>query len=476
MVSWLEERDVGMFKKYKVGLILVLFLNVIHLLSGASLALPESMRPGEMFVVSLQSETADEKIVLQFDAAHLQFLGAAQATPDIQIKSDTEIEIKPVSDKPGAAYDLRFLPLSTGSTMLKMQHSAGIGEFAVVFTPEEISRGYSWVILLVAVILLVVGIKIWRYQKSSPEMMSTKSLFMNYEELEKARKLYGHDFQPAEGGESENARQSDSGDSADKSSADSVGKKTLKHAAVKVPQSADMSPLLSAGESIPEKPATEKLAAEDSPAVAPAEVPCVAPEPEPSADEKPKSESPAAAQKTMKKKAVHVPVLSDDRLARADVTVEKKSEPVVEKPEPKKVSPLAQQAIVLPSSADDGKKQESDNIVPPTAETQPEEPQTVSNERFVFSLEGNNRAYEAQGNVIRIGRRKENQICITASEISREHVELTASKGIVFVRPLTETNTTRLNGRLVKDRQVIKPGDTLNLGGTDFIVVKARPI
>jgi hypothetical protein len=40
------------------------------------------------------------------------------------------------------------------------------------------------------VVLLVVGVKLWRYQKSAPEMMSTKSLFMNYEELEKARKMY----------------------------------------------------------------------------------------------------------------------------------------------------------------------------------------------------------------------------------------------------------------------------------------------
>lgn len=97
-------------------------------------------------------------------------------------------------------------------------------------------------------------------------------------------------------------------------------------------------------------------------------------------------------------------------------------------------------------------------------------------ERLVFSLEGNGKAYEAQGNVIRIGRRKENQICISASEISRDHVEISVSKGLVSVLPLTETNSTRLNGRTLTGKQIIKPGDTLNLGGTDFVVVKARAL
>ncbi|MDD3146371.1 MAG: FHA domain-containing protein, partial [Candidatus Riflebacteria bacterium] len=86
------------------------------------------------------------------------------------------------------------------------------------------------------------------------------------------------------------------------------------------------------------------------------------------------------------------------------------------------------------------------------------------------------KAYEAQGSVIRVGRLSENQICITASEVSRKHVEITVSNGVISVCPLTETNTTRLNGRTIKDKQTIKPGDTLSLGGTDFVVVKVRAL
>ncbi len=455
MVSRLEERDVSMFSRYKTGIFLGLFVSLVQILCGASLTLPEKMRPGEMFVVSLQTETADEKIVLQFDAAHLQFLGAAQGTPDIQIRSDSEIEIKPASDKSGAVYDLRFLPLVVGATTLKMQHAAGNSEFIVAFSAEEVSRGYSWVILLVAVVLLVAGIKIWKYQKSAPEMMSTKSLFMNYEELEKARKLYGHDFTPATG--------SDAGQHAP---AD-AGKKTLKHSAVKLPQSAERG----ASGAVDQSPVMMPDAPEERPIVEPDEKPVVE-----AVEESVAAESPSKAQKTLKKKAVQVQTVSDDRLAAVDNNADEPIKPAAEKPAPKKVSPAAQPAIVLPATDGDKKADSSDEKVAGSA-SEPVEPQRpASTERFVFAMEGNSRAYEAQGSVIRIGRRKENQICITASEISREHVELTASKGVISVRPLTETNTTRLNGRLVKDSQVIKPGDTLNLGGTDFIVVKARSV
>ncbi|HPT47580.1 MAG TPA: FHA domain-containing protein, partial [Candidatus Rifleibacterium sp.] len=109
---------------------------------------------------------------------------------------------------------------------------------------------------------------------------------------------------------------------------------------------------------------------------------------------------------------------------------------------------------------------------PPRAATAPIE----HKERLVFAIEGIGKAYEAQGGIIRIGRQSDNQICISASEVSRKHVEVTVSKGIVSVCPLTDTNVTRINGRTIKDKQTIKPGDTLNLGGTDFVVVKARAI
>lgn len=99
-----------------------------------------------------------------------------------------------------------------------------------------------------------------------------------------------------------------------------------------------------------------------------------------------------------------------------------------------------------------------------------------SGEQLYLSLEGNGNVYEARGEVIRIGRLKENQISISANEVSREHVEVTISNCVVHIRALTESNTTRVNGRTVKGSQALKPGDTLNLGGIDFVVLKARPV
>jgi pSer/pThr/pTyr-binding forkhead associated (FHA) protein len=120
--------------------------------------------------------------------------------------------------------------------------------------------------------------------------------------------------------------------------------------------------------------------------------------------------------------------------------------------------------LIAGKKADDKKEEQSPALQNPFAES------------MIFALEdGSGRLYEASGSVVRIGRRKENQIVITASEISREHVEISINNGIVYVRALSESNITRLNDRTVKDRMPIRAGDKLNMGGTDFIVRKARP-
>lgn len=97
-------------------------------------------------------------------------------------------------------------------------------------------------------------------------------------------------------------------------------------------------------------------------------------------------------------------------------------------------------------------------------------------ETLVVSLEGDGKVYEAQGEVIKIGRHKDNQISLNFVQVSREHVQFTISNGIVSVLPLTTNSATRINGRSIKDSHVIRPGDTLNLGGIDFVVLKARHV
>jgi len=168
-----------------------LFVSISGYISAAELKLPEVIRPGDLFVVNLlPDQQSDRQVRFKIDTKQLQFMGAQQGTPDIQIKGDAEFEIKPESGTLAARYDLLFQPLSSGSAVINYLDSRGEHNITVVFTPLDASRGYSWLILAVGVVLLIVGIKLWRYQKSAPEMMSTKSLFMNYEELEKARKMY----------------------------------------------------------------------------------------------------------------------------------------------------------------------------------------------------------------------------------------------------------------------------------------------
>lgn len=184
-------------------------------------------------------------------------------------------------------------------------------------------------------------------------------------------------------------------------------------------------------------------------------------EAEKSSNKKPGPSSEASsgeAKRTLKNKAVAASPVAG-RLADIDVP-EKPSQAIA--PEDK---PAVAPAVSVPAAP-----KAPEPVVATAA------PLVQSKEKLIFALEGDGKAYEAQGSIIRVGRKKENQMCVSANEVSREHIEVTASKGLVYVTPLTETNTTRLNGRSIKEKQVIKPGDTLNLGGLDFIVVKARAL
>lgn len=167
------------------------------------------------------------------------------------------------------------------------------------------------------------------------------------------------------------------------------------------------------------------------------------------------------AKRTLKNKAVTVPPLAG-RLADIDAAEKPPQPPQATTPEKKPAPAPVASAPVAPKA--------------PEPVLAAEAPPVQPKEKLIFALEGDGKPYEAQGSVIRVGRKKDNQIYIPANEVSREHIEVTASKGLVYVTPLTETNTTRLNGRSIKEKQVIKPGDTLNLGGLDFIVVKARAV
>ena len=60
-------------------------------------------------------------------------------------------------------------------------------------------------------------------------------------------------------------------------------------------------------------------------------------------------------------------------------------------------------------------------------------------------------------------------------ELSRRHARIsTSDEGLVVVEDLGSTNGTFLNGERIGAPKVLRPGDTLSLGGTTFQVVEAR--
>lgn len=403
--------------------------------NAAELKLPESVKAGDLFVISLLPASNDKQVNLKFNSSELQFMGAVQGTPDIQINSDGEITIRPEGGSFAAVYELKFLSLiSSGSSNIAMTDAAGSRPVALNVSVPEVERTYSWLILAAAVVLLVAGLKIWRYQKSAPAMMSTKSLFMSYEELEKARKMYFPDepvSSPPVSSEPANASSVDMVNAAVSNAKPSAGKATLK----------------------------------EMPAAGPSE----------------------QSKEHLKKRLAmvfssdqHAPVVVDKPVQPA--APERPAEPKVAEveKEPVKPSPAVEEKPTAPVSAQpvagalDSTGQRPGIVkAPPPAGGLKIVPAA---EKMVFAIEDSSgRPYEATGPLIKIGRRKENQICLTASEISREHVEVTIDQGRVFVRALTESNVTRLNDRTVKEKMQVKPGDKLNMGGTDFIVTKARP-
>lgn len=519
--------------KGRLVLLMLVWFMASGLANAADLKLPPVIKAGDLFVVTVAPDIASERqINFKFDAAQLQFMGALQGTPDIQIRGDGEIEIKPDAGNLASLYELKFLAsIASGKSSLVMRDKAGERSFDVMITVPEAERGYSWLILLAGIVLLVAGVKMWRYQKNSPAMMSTKSLFMNYEELEKARKMYFPDETPgsitppvaeAEAVPVTSPAKSSAGSATAKSPAignsqmeqpKPVASAAVQNKTQKTPSYSINPQQKSADGMQKNQPSTShtqqsdehlrnRLAAlfddeDDTPAPVPVKKPA------PVVDAAPVDSSAPAVRElspdlpaSQKELPVQMPSLKE-RLDEALRPAEKDEDKHEDKPAEKQksaeivvpvevVKPVEAPVIVAPPVVAPKtapmqqpvfKHAPVETALPrPGAAAAVMPPEVTVVEKLIFALEdGSGRHYEATGTVVKIGRRKENQICITASEISREHAEVTISKGTVYVRSLTESNTTRLNNRPVKENAPIKPGDTLNLGGTNFVVQKARP-
>ncbi|KAF1083541.1 MAG: hypothetical protein GQF41_0319 [Candidatus Rifleibacterium amylolyticum] len=463
----------SLFKSILLVLI-TFFVGASCDVSAAELKLPQVVRPGDLFVVNLvPDQQVDKQVSFKIDTKQLQFMGAQQGTPDIQIKSDAEFEIKPESGSLAARYDLLFQSLSSGSAVINYQDSRGEHNLTVVFTPLDASRGYSWLILAVGVVLLIVGVKLWRYQKSAPEMMSTKSLFMNYEELEKARKMYF----PEESADAKPAPPTTVPDSAPAVPAASAAAKSP--AIVEGPKSSSGSST-SKQQAVKPVNVASRLAQfidnDEEPSAKPLKMPTQTTSP---VADKTMPTSPAAVKANSTQPAA--PVISDESTvpvmhttpAGESTVPAAAAVPVSEEPVDANKTIPSQKSAQAPAVEPPRPKL---GIAPVEAELRKDTGERVVRNKMVFAIEDEKGCpYEAESEIIKIGRRKDCQIVLTASEISREHIEVLMEKGKICVRPLTTSNICRLNGNELKKSTPVKPGDKLNMGGTEFLVTKARP-
>lgn len=61
-------------------------------------------------------------------------------------------------------------------------------------------------------------------------------------------------------------------------------------------------------------------------------------------------------------------------------------------------------------------------------------------------------------------------IRIPSSEVSRLHCRLCIKDGLVIAEDLESVNGTFLNGKRIRDSEIVRPGDRLSLGAVTFIV------
>jgi pSer/pThr/pTyr-binding forkhead associated (FHA) protein len=69
-----------------------------------------------------------------------------------------------------------------------------------------------------------------------------------------------------------------------------------------------------------------------------------------------------------------------------------------------------------------------------------------------------------------IGRRRDCQLRILSAEVSRRHCMLTIDDGHVSIEDLDSINGTFINGQRVVGKQVVRPGDRLEIGPVEFVV------
>ncbi len=78
------------------------------------------------------------------------------------------------------------------------------------------------------------------------------------------------------------------------------------------------------------------------------------------------------------------------------------------------------------------------------------------------------RAFEIRS-ALRVGRHPYNEVSLADPAASRYHCWITATDTGIFVEDLASSNGTWVNGRQVRVRQRLNPGDVLRVGTTELV-------
>jgi pSer/pThr/pTyr-binding forkhead associated (FHA) protein len=75
-----------------------------------------------------------------------------------------------------------------------------------------------------------------------------------------------------------------------------------------------------------------------------------------------------------------------------------------------------------------------------------------------------------------IGRRETCDVCLRFSNVSSKHCELYFNEGFWFVRDLGSTNGTRVNGKRITQKKLLRPGDLVTVAKQKFTITYHIPI
>jgi pSer/pThr/pTyr-binding forkhead associated (FHA) protein len=92
------------------------------------------------------------------------------------------------------------------------------------------------------------------------------------------------------------------------------------------------------------------------------------------------------------------------------------------------------------------------------------------NARLVVEQGSQSTPYHLHAGETVVGRQKGCGLRIPSAEVSRQHCRLLVEEDVIYIEDLDSANGTLLNGEAVESRQLVRPGDRIQVGPVIFIV------